>query len=163
MPKSESETKSNMSVSPFAESNDGGVYLLVVDDSLEFEAALRRVQYLAEKNKGKIALLYVIEDEGYLHWKFIEKRIQKDKRQEAESLLWGIAQRIYESCGQRASFYIKEGKTRQEVVEIIGQDETIRALVLGASSTNSNPLISYFTGKGLSELRVPLVIVPDRL
>lgn len=162
MPNTEPNNANDAKVAPFAE-EDGGVYLLVVDDSPEFEAALRRVQYLAFKNKGQIALLYVIEDEGYLHWKFIENRIQKDKREEAESLLWGIAQRIFESCGQRPAFYIKEGKTRQEVAEIIAQDPTIRALVLGASSTNANPLISYFTGKGLSELNVPLVIVPDRM
>ncbi len=143
--------------------DDGGVYLLVVDDSPEFEAALSRVQYLARKNKGQIALLYVIEDEGYLHWRFIEKRIQSDKREQAESLLWNVAQRIYQSCGQRPAFYIKEGKTRQEVAQIIAEDKTIRALVLGASATNANPLISYFTGKGLYELNVPLVIVPESM
>ena len=63
-------------------------------------------------------------------------------------------------AGIKPCFYIKEGKTRQEVAKIIAADTKIRALVLGAASSSSNPLVSYFTGKGLSELTVPLVIVP---
>ncbi len=140
---------------------EGGVYLLVADDTPEFEAALKRVQYLAKKNKGHIALLHVIEEEGYLHWKYIERQIKTDKREQTESFLWNIAQRINQSCGEYPAFYIKEGVTRKEVAEIIAEDKTIRALVLGASANNSNPLITYFTGKGLYELKVPLVVVPE--
>ena len=145
------------------EYQDGGVYLLIADDSPEFESALRRVAYLAKQNNGHAAILYVIEDESYMHWNFIEKRIQSDKREKAEKFLWEIASRLYESSGLYTGFYIIEGKTRQEIMDVLNTDKTIRALVLGASSTNSNPLVSYFTGKGLSELRLPLVIVPDNM
>lgn len=145
------------------EEGDGGVYLLVADDSTEFEAALRRVAYLARQNKGHAAILYVIEDETYMHWKFIEQRIQTDKRVEAEKKLWEIAQRLYDMSGLIPAFYIKEGKTRQQVMEILNTDNTIRALVLGAAANSSNPLISYFTGKGLSDLKVTLVIVPESI
>ncbi len=141
----------------------GGVYLLVADESSEFEAALRRVAYMARKNKGHVAILYVIEEENYMHWRFIEQRIESDKRAEAEKNLWDIAQRLYDIAGIIPAFYIKEGKTRQQVVEVINTDKTLRALVLGAASSSTNPLISYFTGKGLSHLRVPLVVVPDSM
>jgi len=141
---------------------DGGVYLLVADDSLEFEDALRRVAFLARQNHGHVAILYVIEDDAYLHWSFIAKRIQTDKRAEAEKVLWDSAQRLYDMSGLISAFYIKEGKTPQEIVKILNTDTTIRALVLGAAASSSNPLISYFTGKGLSSLKVPLVIVPSQ-
>jgi len=143
--------------------SNGGVYLIVADDSSEFEAVLQRVAYLAQQNQGHVAVLYVIEEEGVLHWNFIEKQIQQDKRAEAEKVLWDTAQRLYEMGGLVSGFYIKEGKTFREIVQILNTDPTIRALVLGASSASSNPLISYFTGKGLSNLRVPLVIVPENL
>lgn len=143
--------------------DDGGVYLLVADESAEFDAALRRVAYLAKKNKGHVAILYVIADEDYLHWNFIEKRIQHDKREEAERALFDIAQRLYDMSGLIPGIYIKEGKTRQEVMTILNTDMTIRALVLGAAASSTNPLISFFTGKGLADLRVPLVIVPENL
>jgi len=142
---------------------DGGVFLVVVDDSSEFDAALRRVATLVKQKRGHAAVLYVIEDEGFLHWNFIEKQIQRDKRAEAEEALWKAAQRFYELSGCIPGIYIKEGKTYREIAQILNTDPTIRALVLGASSSSSNPLISYFTGKGLSELRVPLMIVPETL
>ena len=140
---------------------DGGVYLLVADDSTEFDAALRRVSYLAKQNKGRAAVLYVIEDEAFLHWNFIEKQIQSDKRTEAEKTLWKAGQKLYDMSGLMPGFYIREGKTREEVSKVLNTDPTIRALVLGASPSSSNPLISHFTGKGLAELHVPLVIVPE--
>ncbi|MEM7650828.1 MAG: universal stress protein [Pseudomonadota bacterium] len=152
--------KSEKSETP-PEDQKGGVYLLVADNTAEFEAALRRVAFLANRNKGHVAILYVIEDETYLHWNFIEKQIQSDKRAEAEKVLWDVAQKLYDMCEQMPAFYIKEGKTREELMNIISTDTTIRALVLGAAASSSNPLISYFTGKGLSDLKVPLVIVPE--
>lgn len=139
----------------------GGVCLVVVDGSPEFEAALRSAAVFAKQNDGHVALLCVIEDEGFLHWNFVEREIQKDKRAEAEKALWDAAQRLYDLSGTVSSFYIKEGKTYREVARILNTDRTIRKLVLGASSVSSNPLISYFTGKGLNDLRVPLLIVPE--
>ena len=140
---------------------DGGVYLLVADGSAEFDAALRRTAFLAKQNNAHVAILYVIEDETYLHWNFIEKQIQGDKRAEAEKVLWNVSQRLYELSGEIPGLYIKEGKIRQEVMNIFATDQSIRALVLGASGSSSNPLISYFSGKGLADLKVPLLIVPE--
>lgn len=137
------------------------VYLLVADNTTEFESALRYVALIAARNKCRAAILYVIEDDGYLHWRFIEKRIQTDKRIDAEKKLWDMAQRFYKMSGLPVSFYVKEGRTRQEVAKILNEDSSIRALVLGAGAASSNPLISYFTGKGLSDLCVPLLMVPD--
>ncbi len=139
----------------------GGVYLLVADESTEFRAALRRVASLARQNKAHVAILYVIEDEGLAHWGFVQNRIETDKRAVAEETLWEIGNELYEMCGERAAFYIKEGKTHQEVASLLKQDKSLRALVLGAASSRRNPLITYFTGKGLAELNVTLLIVPD--
>jgi hypothetical protein len=158
-----SKAEKNSKDKPSFEEEDGGVYLLVADESSEFEAALRRAAYLANLNNGHVAILYVIEDENYMHWRFVERRIQSDKREEAEKMLWEIAQRLYDMSGLMPAFYIREGKTRQQVAEIVSTDKTLRVLVLGAASSSTNPLISYFTGKGLPYLRVPLLIVPDSL
>ena len=139
----------------------GDVYLLVLDDTPEFDAALERVAFLTQQNGARVALLNVIEEDAFLHWKFIEKQIQTDQREAAEQKLWEVAHKLYDMAGVMSGFYIKEGKTRQEVMNVINTDETIRALVLGATKHSSNPLISYLTGKGISELKVPLVIVPE--
>ena len=138
---------------------DGGVYLLVLDDSPGFDAALRRVSYLARQNNGHVAFLHVSDSDNYLHWNFIEKKIQSDQRAQIEKMLWDAGQRLYEMCGLIPSFYVREGDTRQQVLDILTTDTTIRALVLGVSKNNA--LISYLTGRGLSDLTVPLVIVPE--
>ena len=135
--------------------------MLVLDDTPEFEAALERVAFLAKSNGAHVALLSVIEEEAFLHWKFVEKQIKTDQREAAERKLWEVAHKLHDMAGVMSGFYIKEGKTRQEVLNLLNTDKTIRALVLGATRHSSNPLISYLTGKGISELRVPLVIVPE--
>jgi hypothetical protein len=50
------------------------------------------------------------------------------------------------------------------ITEVLARDHSIRRLVLGAGVGGTpGPLVSYFTGKGLSQLPVPLTIVPGGL
>lgn len=151
----------NLAASPL--DGDGGVYLLVADDSREFQAALKKAATMATQNNRHVAILFVMEDEAFLHWGLIEKRINKDKRSEAERHIWEVANRVYEICGQRSALYIKEGKTRDAILDVLNTDPNIKMLVLGAGTASSNPLVSYFTGKGLSQLKVPLLVVPDTI
>jgi hypothetical protein len=142
---------------------DGGVYLLVADDSDEFQSALRKAASMANQNSRHVAILLVMEEEAFLHWGMIEKRIKKDQRAEAEKRIWEVASRVYDISGQRPSLYIKEGKTREAILEVLNTDPNIKMLVLGAGTASSNPLVSYYTGKGLSSLKVPLLVVPDKI
>lgn len=142
---------------------DGGVYLLVADESEEFQMALKKASALASQNNGHVAILYVVEEQGFLHWGMIEKRIRKDLRAEAEKRVWEVASRLYEMSGQRPALYIKEGKTREAILSVLNSDPLIKMLVLGAGTQSSNPLVSFFTSKGLASLRVPLLVVPDNI
>jgi hypothetical protein len=140
-----------------------GVYLLVADESRDFEAALKKVAQMAARNNRHVAILYVIPEEGFLHWGVIEDRISKDLRAEAEKRVWKVASTLYDLCGKCASIHITQGKTREAILHVLNTDETIRMLVLGAGTASSNPLVSYFTSKGLSALKVPLLVVPDTI
>jgi hypothetical protein len=142
---------------------DGGVYLLVADESNEFQAALKRVAKMAAQSNRHVAILFAMQEEGFLHWGMVEKRIKKDVRAEAEKKVWDVATRLYDLCGQLSAIYIVEGHTRDTIIHVLNVDPNIRMLVLGAGTASSNPLVSYFTGKGLSALRVPLLIVPDTI
>lgn len=142
---------------------DGGVYLLVADDSDEFQAALKKAAMMANQNSRHVAILLVMEEEAFLHWGMIEKRIKKDQRAEAEKRIWEVACKIYEQSGQIPALYIKEGKTREAILEVLNTDPNIRMLILGAGTSTSNPLVSYFTSKGLASLKVPLLVVPDKI
>ena len=63
------------------------------------------------------------------------------------------------------SLHVHEGVIIDEITNIIENNHSIRALIL-AGSTNANnqgPLVSHFTGKGMNNLRVPVIIVPGHL
>ena len=50
-------------------------------------------------------------------------------------------------------------------VKLLNEDRSICVLVLGASSSGEGPgpLVTAFTGKSASQLRIPLTIVPGAL
>lgn len=148
---------------PVVAEQDGGVYLLIADDSYEFQLALQKTAAMAQQNKGHVALLYVIEEQGFLHWKNVEQRIRKEQREEAEKFMWELGYQLSTMSGQIPVLYIEEGQKREVIMATIAGDPQIKMLVLGAGSQSSNPLVSYFTGKGLAELRVPLLVVPDHI
>jgi len=139
----------------------GGVYLLIADESEEFQNALKKAADLARQNNGRVAILYVMEEHGFLHWGLIEKRIHNDQRAEAEKRIWEIAGRLMDMNAPPAIYYLKDGKAREAILEVLNEDPYIKMLVLGAGTESSNPLVSYFTRKGLKALRVPLLVVPD--
>jgi hypothetical protein len=159
MTPSENQKSQPLAVSP---KRDGGVYLLVADDSEEFMAALKKAALLAVQNNAHVAVLLVVEEEGFLHWGMIERRIKKDLRADAERRIWEVASRVHEISGQFPALYIREGKPRLAIMEVLYTDPSIKMLVLGAGMAGANPLISYFTGKGLEALKVPLLVIPGQ-
>lgn len=139
------------------------VYLLVVDDTPEFEVALAYTARLAKKNCARVALLYVMAQEDFQHWGSIEQTMRTEYRKEATSLLYKAADVVKSESGMLPAFYLQEGGSIDTITETIQNDYVITRFVLGANTGSSSPgpLVSYFTGKGLNSLRVPLTIVPD--
>lgn len=142
-----------------------GIFLLVADKSDDFMCALRYAARLAEYSNSHIGIAYIIEDQGFQHWGGIEDRMKKEQRQEAEQYLFELAMSVNEMTGERPAFFILEAKSKElEIVSLINGDDTIKMLVLGGETTGSpGPLVSYFSGKGLGNLRVPLTVVPGHL
>ncbi len=63
-------------------------FLVVVDDSPEFEAALRYASRRARSTGGRVALLRVIPAAASdAHWAGVREEIQRQQRAEAETLL----------------------------------------------------------------------------
>jgi len=154
---------------PYNPENQGikkreGVFLLVADKTEEFTKALRYAARLAEYSHSHIGLVYVIEEQGFQHWGNIEERMQAELRAEAEGCLYDMATKVNGITGERPAFYIAEGSKAEALVSIIDNDHTVKMLILGGDTQGSpGPLVSYFSGKGLGNLRVPLTIVPGHL
>lgn len=145
--------------------SDGGVYLVAADESDEFGVALRYAARRALADRGHLAVLHVIETGDFQHWGAIEDRMRREMRMEAELFLWDVARQVNEISGLTPVLEIAEGSRTECLIEAINADLSVRMLILGAETGAGGPgkLVSYFTGKGLSRLRVPVVVVPGHL
>src|ERR1700730_6369126 len=141
------------------------VFLVVVDESEELQAALHYAARRAAHTGGRIALLYVIEPSELQHWVAIEKLAREESREEAEQLLQRLCEEIAPIAGTMPAVYIREGGRRDELLALIAEEPSISILVLAAGTgpEGPGPLITYLTGKPAAGLRIPITIIPGGL
>ncbi|MBE9605243.1 universal stress protein [Acetobacteraceae bacterium H6797] len=141
------------------------VFLVVVDDSPERSIALRYAALRARNSGGRIALLRVVEPVGLVEWAGVGVMMQEERRQEAESMLSGLAAEVQEITGGMPILLIREGDPRDQLLALLDEDPRISILVLAsaAGSGGPGPLISALVSRHGARLRVPLTIVPGTL
>ncbi|NCT41135.1 MAG: universal stress protein [Alphaproteobacteria bacterium] len=143
----------------------GGTYLVVADRTEEFPVALKYAASMAHANKCRIGIFYVMENQGFTHWGNIEKRMRDEQREEAEQIINEACTKLSDLSDMMPTIYLVDGGRMDALVEVIENDPGIAMLILagGTQGSGPGPLVSHFTGKGLSRLRVPVMIVPDHL
>jgi nucleotide-binding universal stress UspA family protein len=141
------------------------VFLVVVDDSEEMRVALRFAGQRARHTGGRVALFRAIEPVEFQHWMGVGELMREEARQEAEALMERMSEQVVEMTGAIPIIYLREGTTREELMNLIDEENSISVLVLGAAakSDNPGPLISYLSSKGAARLRIPITIVPGSL
>jgi nucleotide-binding universal stress UspA family protein len=141
------------------------VFLVVVDESPEMSNALRYACRRAKRTGGRVALLYVMPPPEGQQWGSVVELMREEARQQAEEIVARYADVAATLTGQPPAIYIREGKSRDELVKLLGEDRSICVLVLGSSSSSEGPgpLVAAFTGKAGTQLRIPLTIVPGAL
>jgi len=143
----------------------GRTFLCVIDESEEMAAALRFACSRAINTNGRVALLYVMQPAEFQHWMAIGERMREEAREEAEELLQVVASVVEKRTGYIPVCYIREGKLREEVIDLINEEKDISLLILGAASGTDGPgpLVSYLVEKMTGQLRIPVTIVPGNL
>lgn len=141
------------------------VFLVVVDDSEEWRAALQFACRRARKTGGRIALLTVIEPSDFQHWIAVEQVMRGELRQEAEERLSTAAAEVKTLTDRWPILHICEGGRAEEVLALIEDDPSISILVLGSSESQEGPgpIISHLMDRSFGRLRVPVTIVPGHL
>jgi nucleotide-binding universal stress UspA family protein len=141
------------------------VFLVVVDESPEMRKALRYACRRAKRTGGHVAMLYVMEPPEGQQWGAVVDLMRQEARQEAEAIVARHADDAVALTGQPPAIYIREGKSRDELIKMLTEDRSISVLVLGGASGNEGPgpLVTAFAGKLGSQLRIPLTIVPGAL
>jgi nucleotide-binding universal stress UspA family protein len=141
------------------------IFLIVVDDSEEMRVALRYAARRAQHTGGRVALLYVIEPTELQQWMAVETLMREEQREQAEALLQKLSAQVLEMAGTMPILYIREGRRRDELLELLDEEPGISILVLAASASSEGPgpLITALAGKLNSRLRIPMTIVPGNL
>jgi nucleotide-binding universal stress UspA family protein len=143
-------------------------FLIVVDDSVEVDAAMYFAASRIQHSSGSLSMLYVIEPQDYQHWMGV-RQVQLEEETTKAKALFRLFRRKLNQAGfeQVASEeVIREGEKASEILKLIAEDEDIAVLVLGASTDarGPGPLVSALAaGKAAGNFPVPVTIVPGRM
>ena len=143
-------------------------FLVIADDTPEFQVALRFACRRARSTGGYVALLRVIEPEYFEHWSGVREEIERQAREEAEAVLQKSAELVIAETGQPPEFIIKHAETvRAALREVISNDPAIKILVLAAASggRGPGPLVASLVKEGVQwgARKVPVTLVPGDL
>ena len=140
-------------------------FLAVIDDTEECGRAVRFASLRGEHTGGGVTLLYVIAPGDFQHWLNVETIRREEAQAEARETLERFARQIATFSQVKPELVIREGVLAEEIVNLIGDDKSILALVLAAAdgSEGPGPLVSNLAGKAAGSFPVPIVIVPGNL
>ncbi len=145
----------------------GRKFLVIVDDSPEFEAALRYAARRARSTGGHVALLRVIPKSAFEHWAGVREEIERELRDEAQRLLQRYADMAKERSGSVPVLLVEEGETRAAIRKALEAEPEIKILVLAAAAggRGPGPLVSSIAREGFGggARRLPVTVVPGDL
>ncbi len=139
-------------------------YLVVMDDSVEAQAALRFAARRAARTGGGIEILALIPQPEFVEWGGVQAAMEEEARLRAEAMLVQASGAITEEAGITPSITVRQGDPVKALTELLKERDDISALVLGAAAEGGpGPLVSHFSGSVAGSLPCPLIIVPGSL
>lgn len=140
------------------------IYLVVVDETPEAEAALRFAARRAVKTGGGVEILTLLPPQEFIAFGGIQATIEAEARLHAEGLVAAAAGTIIQESGLKPAITVREGDGPKVIREIIVANPDIAALVLGAAAAGApGVLVSHFAGTDAGTLPVPVMIIPGSL
>lgn len=142
--------------------------LVIVDETPEVEAAMFFAASRIKHSSGSIALLFVIEPQDFQHWMGVHQVHLEEETNKAKAMFRLLRRRLNAAGFEDVATeeVIREGKTSEEIIRLIEEDEDIAILILGASpdSKGPGPLVSSLAaGKTAGTFPIPITIVPGDL
>jgi nucleotide-binding universal stress UspA family protein len=140
-------------------------WLVVIDDTPECDRALYFAARRAARVGAGMVMLRVIETEDRnQQWLGVADIMKAEAHEEANATLEKYAGRANGIAGITAERVVREGKTADEILKLIEDDEDIAILVLaaGTGKEGPGPLVSSM-GKMVGDYPIPVAIVPGHL
>lgn len=143
-------------------------FLLVVDESLEFDSALYYAASRVLRSSGSLVLLYVIEPQEFQHWMGVRQVQLEEEKSKAKALFRLVRRKLHNVGFDNINIdeVIRQGTKSDELRQLIEEDEDIAILVLGASTDikGPGPLVSSLaSGREAGAFPIPITIVPGNL
>jgi nucleotide-binding universal stress UspA family protein len=143
----------------------GFSFLVVADESPEFNAALIFAALRAKAIGGGLKVLIVIEPVEAAGWASVDAHIRAEAFEEAQQLAEQCVVDVQREAGLTPEAIFREGEVRAEIKRVLEEDPSIHFVVLAAGTGvgGPGPLVSSIA-KGMGPwARVPVVIVPGHL
>ena len=144
-------------------SNDRYI-LVVADNSTEMQIALEYACARSKKTGRKIIIATFVEPIDVLTTQGVSEIMINEAREEAESRLKEAASFVKNKTGELPALSLREGETISELKKLIDEEKTINVLVLAAKTDPNNkdpgPIITSLVSNEITNLRVPIMIVP---
>lgn len=143
-------------------------FLIVVDESQEVESALYYAASRVQRSSGSLTMLYVIEPGDYQHWVGV-RQVQLEEETTKAKALFRLFRRKLASAGFESiecEDIIREGNQADEILKLIGEDEDISIMVLGAAADSKGPgplVATLASGHFAGGFPIPVTIVPGKL
>lgn len=140
----------------------GRTFLVVLDRSVEFRAALRFACRRVANTGGKVALFHAVPHSDYHHFAAIDELMQHEAKTEAERRLQQIAADVHRLTGRFPDLHLRQGDTLDQLHRVITDNPSIDMLVLGASTgpEGPGPIVAALSGKLAGKIMIPVTIVP---
>ena len=140
-------------------------FLVVVDDTPECRNAWQFAARRANHVGGSVVLANIIDPPDFQHWMSVEEVMREEAREEALEVLRAVAVQIEDDIGPRPELLVREGEASEQILKILEEDPTIQYFVLAAGSENEGPgpLVNTFSGRLITAMPIPVVIVPGHL
>ena len=139
--------------------------LVIVDDTPECDRAVYYASRWAARVNGGVVMLRVIETEDRnQQWLGVADIMRAEAQEEAETALDRAAGRANGTAGITPERVIREGKSTEQILDVIDKDLDISMLVLAAApgAEGAGPIVSSIADLAGS-FPVPVVIVPGVL
>ncbi len=140
-------------------------FLIILDDTPEMLNAMRYAAIRASKTGGAVEMLAIINPQEFQHFMGVADVMRAEAREKIEAHFQVFKDRMERREGVTPTLAIREGDKIEAIIAHTSADPEIGVIVLGAGadSDGPGPLVAALTGRRMSEMGVPITIVPGSM
>ena len=140
-------------------------FLVLLDDSPEMLNAIRYAAIRAAKTGGGVEMLAVIDNEDFQHFLGVADVMRAEAREKIEAHFQIFKDRMEKREGVTPTLVVREGDNIEAIIEHVRSNPEIGVLMLGGGikKAGPGPVVAALTGRRMSDLGVPITIVPGSL